>query len=250
MLRNVPRPGLVALAAALASGAVLVTAASAVPARAELAKKQPILRGFAQGKAVRYFDFGTIRLKSGNAVSTLWRVEGGAPGQRVVIAAVPGRPGYSALARVKRVVWKPGTTPRILRSSADISGARAKGEVTVATTKTIVNAPVLGFGQTRHSGFARGATIHYYELGKVAVAPGNEILPIWTFTNGVADQANIADVEPGTTDYPPLWAVVKATWKDGAEKRLITSYEALLAAQKAGEITLESTPDVVNCPFL
>jgi hypothetical protein len=64
-------------------------------------------------------------------------------------------------------------------------------------------------------GFAGGRTIYYYELGVVKVAPGNEVLPIWTFTDGVAGQRNVADLVPGKTAYPPLWAIVEVTWKSG-----------------------------------
>lgn len=76
------------------------------------------------------------------------------------------------------------------------------------------------------------------------------MLPIWTFTNGVKGQRNIADVVPGTTAYTPLWGVVKATWQDGANRRLLRSHGALMQAVRAGDIALEKTPMIVNCPFL
>jgi hypothetical protein len=82
------------------------------------------------------------------------------------------------------------------------------------------------------------------------VAPGNEILPIWTFTNGVDGQSNIADVVPGQTAYPPLWAVVEVTWNAGAERRLVRSFEQLQQARKADDVTLKKTSVVVNCPFV
>lgn len=109
---------------------------------------------------------------------------------------------------------------------------------------------MLGFGQVRHAGFARDKVIHYYELGAVKLRPGNEVLPIWTFTNGVEGQRNIADVVPGTTAYPPLWAVVEATWEAGATPRLLRSHGAMMRAVRAGELTLEKTSVVVNCPFV
>ena len=45
--------------------------------------------------------------------------------------------------------------------------AEANGDLTIRATSRVVSAPLLGFGQTRHAGFARGETIHYYELGLV-----------------------------------------------------------------------------------
>ena len=208
------------------------------------------VEGSFNGKKIKYFDFDTIKLVAGNKVAPIWTVTGGAAGQDAIVGSVPGSPDYSALHKVSEVTWKSGATPRLLTSVQDVTAAAAAGDVTVTETERVINAPLLEFGQERHAGYAKGQTIHYYELGKVKVAPGNAVLPIWTFTNGVSEQTNIADTEPGTTAYPPLWEVVTATWKIGVTPRLITSFEDMKAAEAAGQLTLAETPDVVNCPFL
>lgn len=167
------------LAATLAVGLPTGNAdAGATSARGEAARKQPILRAFFGGRTVQYLNFGRINLRPGNKVSTIWRIGGGVPGQRDVIAGVTGSATYPAHVRAREVTWASGARPRPLRPAADVVRARARGEATVATTRTVLNAPVLGFRQTRHAGFARNRTIHYYELGRVSVAPGNEVLPI------------------------------------------------------------------------
>jgi hypothetical protein len=84
----------------------------------------------------------------------------------------------------------------------------------------------------------------------VKVRPGNEVVPLWTVTNGVKGQLNIADVTPGQTAYPPLWAIIKVTWKPSAPKRLMTSLAAIRRAQTAGDVTLTKTSLVVNCPLV
>ena len=229
-------------AATSRSGASTSTAAAS--------KKQPIVEGSFNGKKIKYFDFDTIKLVAGNKVAPIWTVTGGAAGQDAIVGSIPGSPDYSALHKVSEVTWKSGATPRLLTSVQDVTAAAAAGDVTVTETERVINAPLLEFGQERHAGYAKGQTIHYYELGKVKVAPGNAVLPIWTFTNGVSEQTNIADTEPGTTAYPPLWEVVTATWKIGVTPRLITSFEDMKAAEAAGQLTLAETPDVVNCPFL
>lgn len=43
-----------------------------------------------------------------------------------------------------------------------------------------------------HPGFSRGKTIRYYDLGPVKVAPGNEVVPLLTVTNGVMGQRNMS----------------------------------------------------------
>jgi hypothetical protein len=213
-------------------------------------KKQKVLVGFYNNRTVKYFDFGRIRLRTGNKVAPIWVFANGADGQRTIVDSVPGNRQYSALRKVNTVTWSQAATPRVLRSAAAVKAAQSSGDVTIESTSRVVNAPVLGFGQTRHAGFARNKQIHYYELGLVKVAPGNEILPIWTFTNGVDGQRNVADVTPGTTAYPPLWAVVEVTWKAGAQRTLVRSFEALQQARKAGAVTLKRTSMVVNCPFV
>jgi hypothetical protein len=117
---------------------------------------------------------------------------------------------------------------------------------------TVINCPVLGFGQKRVPGFSAGKTIHYYDLGPVKVAPGNVVLPLVALSNGVRGQHNITEenIAPGATDYPPLWGIVMATWKPGAHKRLLTSFAAVKRARGAGELTLKKSSLVVNCPLV
>jgi len=239
----------VALVAALSvSLAAAHPKATAAPQAAP--KKQKVLLGFYRDRTVRYFDFGRIRLRPGNKLAPIWVFANAASGQRSIVDSVPGQRAYSALRKVNTVTWSADATPRVLRSASAVRTARSQGDVTVTSTSRVVNAPLLGFGQTRHAGFAKGRTIHYYELGLVKVAPGNEVLPIWTFTNGVRGQSNIADVVPGTTAYPPLWRVIEVTWKPGAERSLIRSFETLEQARKAGDVTLKRTTMIVNCPFV
>jgi hypothetical protein len=238
----------------LVAATASVTLAAALPERTVTAqaapKKQKILIAFYRDRTVRYFDYGRIKLRPGNQLAPIWAFANGAEGQRSIVDSVPGQKRYSALRKVNTVTWAAGETPRVLRSASALTTARSRGDITIRTTSRVVNAPVLGFGQTRHAGFAKGRTIHYYELGTVKVARGNEVLPIWTFTNGVRGQRNIADVVPGTTAYPPLWAVVEVTWKTGAQRSLVRSFEQLQQAQKAGEVTVKRTSMIVNCPFV
>jgi hypothetical protein len=226
-----------ALSLLLALGAAAVggTLAGAQPTGAvstEAApKKQKVLIGFYKDRTVKYFDYGQIKLRPGNKLAPMWVFTNGADGQRSIVDSAPGSKQYSALHKVSAVTWTTDATPRVLRSATAVKAAQANGDLAIKPTSRVVNAALLGFGQVRHAGFAKGRTIHYYELGVVKIAPGNEILPIWTFTNGVDGQSNIADVVPGTTAYPPLWAVVEVTWKAGAELKLVSSFEQLQLAR-------------------
>lgn len=238
---------------ALVAVAVVTMPAAAPSAAAREAgppKKQPEVLGFFQGRTVKYFDFGPIKLKAGNKVAPIWTFTNGADGQRNIIDTVPGRADYSPLWRVNEVTWASGATPRVLRSAQDVRRAVAAGEATVERTKTVVNCPVLGFGQVRHPGFSRGKTIRYYELGEVKVAAGNEVVPLWSFTNGAKGQRNVADVRPGQTAYPPLWSIVEVTWRRGAKPRVLKSFAQIRRARSARQLTLRKPSTVVNCPLV
>ena len=241
----------VALITVLIVAAVAAAQAAAAPSRSAAGKK-PVVQGFFQGKKIGYFDFGPIKLKPGNKVAPIWTVTNGAEGQSNIVDTVPGRSDYSPLWQVNKVTWKDGVTPRLLTSADAVDRAEKAGDVTIEHTTTVVNCPVLGFGQKRVAGFSAGRVIHYYDLGPVKVAPGNAVVPLYAPTNGVPDQHNIAGdlVKPGQTDYPPLWGIIKVTWKPGAAKTLLRSKAAVVAAQAKGLVTVTRTSLVVNCPVV
>lgn len=236
----------------LAVAALAATAdASRTVGHAGTAKK-PITTGFYRGRTIGYYDYGPIKLKSGNKLAPIWAVTNGTPTQHNIVDTVPGQSDYTPLWQLNDVTFKPGIKPHLLRSRSDVEAARNRGEVTVSATNTVVNCPLLGFGQKRVAGFSAGKTIHYYDLGPVNVAAGNAILPLVAITNPVAGQHNITEetIAPGATDYPPLWGIVKGTWSASAHRRLLTSYAQVRQAEKTGELTLAKTSLVVNCPLV
>jgi hypothetical protein len=231
----------------------LAALAVAAPAGAAGSLKQPVVPGFFQGNSVGYFDYGPIKLKPGNKVAPIWAVTNGAAGQHNIIDTVPGKADYSPLWQVDKVTFKNGVTPRLLRSKADVGAALKAGDVTVAKTSTVVNCPVLGFGQKKVAGFSGGRVIHYYDLGPVKVAPRNAVVPLYTVTNPVGPQQhNITNdtLAAGQTKYPPLWGIIKVTFKSGIAPHLLTSYAQIAKAKAAGEITITKTGLVVNCPVV
>src|SRR5262249_48921082 len=148
--------------------------------------KKAVTAGFYRGQTIGYFDFGPIKLKPGNKLAPLWTVTNAAVGQHNVVDTVPGQADYSPLWQINMVTFKSGITPYLLKSKADVDAAVTKGDVTVTPTNTVVNCPVLGFGQKRVAGFSAGNVIYYYDLGPVKVAPGNAVLPLVAVSNGVS----------------------------------------------------------------
>ena len=90
----------------------------------------------------------------------------------------------------------------------------------------------------------------------LALAPDESLAQIYAFTNGIEGdgafgfQPQVADSQPGDDKYSPLWNVNAVTWNDGSEPRELKSEMEILDAQEDGEISIESTGAIVNCPFV
>ena len=239
----------IALLAVIGAVASIAATAAAAPAAALVAvAKKPVTAGFYRGQTIGYFDFGSIKLKPGNKLAPLWTVTNPAAGQHNIVDTVPGQADYSPLWQINMVTFKTGVTPYVLKSKTDVDAAVAKGDVTVTATKTVVNCPVLGFGQKRVAGFSAGKTIHYYDLGPVKVAPGNAELPLVALSERRRRQHNITEETIAGHRLPAAVAIVMRP--STAHKRLLTSFAAVKQAKTAGELTLHATSLVVNCPLI
>jgi hypothetical protein len=234
---------LIVLLAALLVAVVVTSSAAA-------GTDQKVVKGFFQGKTVRYLDLGQVNLAPGNNVAPIWVLTNGTNAQRNIIDTVPGMENYTPLWRVTMLTWRSGVAPRTLKSAAAVRAAIRVGELSVKRTSIVVNCPVLGFGQKLSQGFAKGQSVEYLDLGPIKLGSGNKVEPIWAFTNGTSDQRNIIDTLPGDPDYTPLWGVVMVTWEAGVTPRTLMSRAEVETAMAAGEATLEQTDIVVNCPVV
>lgn len=93
----------------------------------------------------------------------------------------------------------------------------------------------------------------------LAEVPESALANVYAFTNGVMAegamgplgfQPDVFDRPPGTDGYSPLRAVNLVTWEDDRDARVLRSAEEVLAAEEAGEVTIEQPGIVVNMPFL
>lgn len=86
--------------------------------------------------------------------------------------------------------------------------------------------------------------------------PDEALANLYLFMNGVEGpnpfgfQANVLDTVPGDEGYSPLWRVQAVTWTDEAAATELRSEEDILAAEEAGELTVEETPLVKNSPVV
>ncbi len=90
-------------------------------------------------------------------------------------------------------------------------------------------------------------------VGTVVVSapiPGGGTDPFYSVTNGAEGQLGIAGVAPGDGPYHGgAWAVNTVTFNAGVTPYLLTSDEAVFAAEAAGDVTVTRTPDAdFRCP--
>lgn len=90
----------------------------------------------------------------------------------------------------------------------------------------------------------------------LAEVPDTALAIVYVFTNGVEGdgpigyQPDVFDNPPGMRGYSPLRTVHHVTWNQPTGARLLTSAREIVAAEGAGELTVERSDVVVNMPML
>ena len=97
---------------------------------------------------------------------------------------------------------------------------------------------------------ARQAGVHHVPRLAGAVARGAASLTerVYKFSDGA--QISVFASGPPDPNYSPLWRLVLVHWKPARPPRELRSEEAVLAAAEAGEVELDVTGIVVNCPIV
>lgn len=90
----------------------------------------------------------------------------------------------------------------------------------------------------------------------LANVPDEALANVYVFTNGVEGsgpfgfQADVFDNPPGTDGYTPLRRLNVIAWGEGITARQLTSAADVLAAEAAGDLTIEQPGVVINMPFV
>jgi hypothetical protein len=128
---------------------------------------------------------------------------------------------------------------------------RLKIAIAAATTVAalVVAIPAMattGKGFLFHDGAVVGTVV---VPAQVPAGSGSD--PFYNVTNGAAGQLGIAGVAPGDGPYHGGdWQVWLVTFNDGVSPYLLTSDEAVAAAQAAGDVTVTRAPDAdFRCPI-
>ena len=132
--------------AAVKAGDVTVKQTSAVVNCPVLGFGQKRVAGFSDGHVIHYYDLGPVKVAPGNAVVTLFTVSNPVGSQQHNITKDPvavGQTKYPPLWAITKVTFKAGVTPRLVTSYAQITKAKAAGDLTIAATDIVVNCPVV-----------------------------------------------------------------------------------------------------------
>lgn len=90
----------------------------------------------------------------------------------------------------------------------------------------------------------------------LANAPSGAIAQVYVFENGMKGmgplgfQADVFDNPPGSAGYSPLRQVNVVTWSNPGAARLLKTAGEITTAQKAGELAIKATGQIVNMPFV
>ena len=102
-------------------------------------------------------------------------------------------------------------------------------------------------GQLFHDGAIVGTVVT-----PAPIAPGSGTDPFYKVTNGADGQLGIAGVAPGDGPYHGgSWQVYLVTFNAGVTPYLLTSDEAVFAAQAAGDVTVTRAGETdFRCPII
>lgn len=128
-----------------------------------------------------------------------------------------------------------------MRSRIAIVAAVALAAVAVAVPAMATT----GKGSLFHNGEIVGTVVV-----PAHVEPGTGNDPFYAVTNGVSGQLGIAGVAPGDGPYHGgNWAFNAVTFRSGVMPYLLTSDEAVFAAEASGDVTVTRVPENdFRCP--
>jgi hypothetical protein len=129
-----------------------------------------------------------------------------------------------------------------MRSKIAIAAAAAVAALAAALPATATT----GKGFLFHDGVVVGTVVV-----PQTVPAGSGTDPFYVVTNGAAGQLGIAGVGPGDGPYHGgLWQVWVVAFKNGVTPYLLTSDEAVRAAEAAGDVTVtRSEAADFRCPI-
>lgn len=148
----------------------------------------------------------------------------------------------------------------LLSACTGIPGATAQTEVVFPLKQAWVNGHKVGYITTDISdaAMAKLSGVNYVPRLNATIATAGRataVERVYMFPKG--EQINIFQSGPVPTgaanadrDYSPLWRIVLVKWVKSDKTRELKSEEELLGAEDKGDVVLETTSIVANCPVV
>jgi len=221
-----------------------------------------------------------LRTQSLGKLPSLYLISGpAAPNQPMVFGSEPGKDDYSPLWREITVKWKTGVKPVLLKKDDQINALASKGDLTATPSAVVLNCPIVKvtastsiptatsieqpvtYGyydghvdtmlSTDVSDRAKAASGHINYSAALLTLPAGTNPQLYIVSGPAApDQPMVFGSEPGADDYSPLWQEVSVKWKAGVKPVLLVKDDQIKALAAKGDLTVEPTPVVLNCPIV
>jgi ABC-type branched-subunit amino acid transport system permease subunit len=125
----------------------------------------------------------------------------------------------------------------------------------LVATALAVGALIAGVAGSASAKATKSVLFHDGDVVRTVVPPsalphgGTD--PFYSVTNGVVGQLGIAGVAPGDGPYHGgAWAMNTVTFNQGVSPYLLTSDDAVFAAEGAGDVTVTRVPEAdFRCPI-
>jgi hypothetical protein len=202
-----------------------------------------------------------------------------AAGQPMVFGSEPGKDDYTPLWHETTVKWKPGVTPVLLKKDDQINELVGNGQLTAAPTGIVLNCPIVKVTTSttvpKATTISQPVTYGYYDghvdtmlstdvSSKTAAAsshinysaamvtqPAGHFPSLYLVSGpAAAGQPMVFGSEPGKDDYTPLWDEVTVKWKPGVTPVLLTKDDQINELAGKGQLTVDPTLVVLNCPIV
>jgi hypothetical protein len=147
---------------------------------------------------------------------------------------------------------------QLLPSALLLSACAAPLGITLPHQEAWVDGRRVEYVTTDISDRAMAAQAGIHHVPRLASAVGTGSASLTERVYKFADSAQISVFASGPApvgaarpdpNYSPLWRLVLVRWKPGKPARELRSEEAVLDAQASGDVELDVTGIVVNCPI-
>ena len=143
--------------------------------------------------------------------------------------------------------------------SPPVASSSAPTSATIPAAKTVAQPAIYGYYDghidtmlsTDVSDKSQATSQHINYAPAMVTASANTYPSLYTVMGPAApNQPVVFGSEPGETDYSPLWHEIDVRWTSRASPVLLVRDDQIKELATKGELTMDSTSIVLNCPIV